>query len=79
MFKMRQLLLQKKQKELSEYKAFGMIQDHLFLLYQAIDNIQEITKVLIRLFTPSSGCTHKKINHTFLAWFILEVPITLKC
>ncbi|MGG0447858.1 transposase, partial [Bacillus mycoides] len=51
MFKMRQLLLQKKQKELSEYKAFGMIQDHLFLLYQAIDNTQEITKVLIRLFT----------------------------
>ena len=31
MFKMRQLLLQKKQKELSEYKAIGMIQDHLFL------------------------------------------------
>ncbi len=51
MFKMRQLLLQKKQKELSEYKAIGMIQDHLFLLYQAIENTQEITKVLIRLFT----------------------------
>ncbi|AZR80742.1 IS4 family transposase [Bacillus thuringiensis] len=50
MFKMRQLLLQKKQKELSEYKAIGMIQDHLFLLYQAIENTQEITKLLIRLF-----------------------------
>ena len=50
MFKMRQLLLQKKQKELSEYKAIGMIQDHLFLLYQAIQNTQEITKLLIRLF-----------------------------
>ena len=49
MFKMRQLLLQKKQK-LSEYKAIGMIQDHLFLLYQAIQNTQEITKLLIRLF-----------------------------
>ncbi|PGB01419.1 IS4 family transposase, partial [Bacillus toyonensis] len=37
---------------LSEYKAIGMIQDHLFLLYQAIQrNTQEITKVLIRLFT----------------------------
>jgi len=35
-FKIRQLLLQKKQIELSEYKAIGMIQDHLFLLYQAI-------------------------------------------
>ncbi|WP_142238891.1 IS4 family transposase, partial [Bacillus cereus] len=50
MFKMRQLLLQKKQKELSKYKAIGMIQDHLFLLYQAIQNTQEITKLLIRLF-----------------------------
>ncbi|EOO61392.1 transposase for insertion sequence element IS231F [Bacillus cereus VD196] len=50
MFKMRQLLLQKKQKELSEYKAIGMIQDHLFLLYQSIQNTQEITKLLTRLF-----------------------------
>ncbi|HDR4886316.1 TPA: IS4 family transposase [Bacillus cereus] len=50
MFKMRQLLLQKKQKELSEYKAIGMIQDHLFLLYQSIQNTQEITKLLSRLF-----------------------------
>ncbi|SCV19906.1 Transposase for insertion sequence element IS231F [Bacillus cereus] len=47
---MRQLLLQKKQKELSEYKAIGMIQDHLFLLYQSIQNTQEITKLLTRLF-----------------------------
>ncbi|MEX0135226.1 IS4 family transposase [Bacillus nitratireducens] len=51
MFKMRQLVLQKKQKELSEYKAIGMIQDHLFFLYQAIQkNTQEVTKLLIRLF-----------------------------
>ncbi|MEK4612358.1 IS4 family transposase [Bacillus sp. FSL K6-0067] len=51
MFKMRQLLLQKKQKELSEYKAIGMIQDHLLLLYQAIQkDTQELTKILIRLF-----------------------------
>ncbi|MGE6964361.1 transposase [Bacillus thuringiensis] len=50
MFKMRQILLQKKQKELSEYKAIGMIQDHLFLLYQSIQNTQEITKLLTRLF-----------------------------
>lgn len=48
---MRQLLLQKKKKELSEYKAIGMIQDHLFLLYQAIQKEpQEITNLLIRLF-----------------------------
>ncbi|MBE7129952.1 transposase, partial [Bacillus mycoides] len=51
MFKMRQLLLQKKKRELSEYKAIGMIQDHLYLLYQAIQkDTQEITKILIHLF-----------------------------
>lgn len=36
MFKMRQMLIQKKQKELSEYKAIYMIQDHLYLVYEAI-------------------------------------------
>ncbi len=51
MFKMRQLILQKKKRELSEYKAIGMIQDHLYILYQAIQqNPHEITKILIRLF-----------------------------
>ena len=48
MFKMRKLLLQK-QKELSEYKAIGMIQDHVSLLYQ-IQSTQNLTKILIRLF-----------------------------
>ncbi|MBY7110676.1 IS4 family transposase [Bacillus sp. 17RED48] len=51
MFKMRQLILQKKKRELSEYKAIGMIQDHLYILYQAIQqNTRSITKILIRLF-----------------------------
>lgn len=51
MFKMRQLILQKKKRELSEYKAIGMIQDHLYILYQAIQqNTREITRILIRLF-----------------------------
>lgn len=51
MFKVRQLILQKKKRELSEYKAIGMIQDHLYILYQATQqNTQEITKILIRLF-----------------------------
>lgn len=52
MFKMRQLLLRKHKRELSEYKAIGMIQDHLSLLYQAIQrNSHIIIKVLICLFT----------------------------
>lgn len=51
MFKMCQLLLQKKKREASEYKAIGMIQDYLYLLYQAIqENTQKLTKILICLF-----------------------------
>ncbi|OOQ94045.1 hypothetical protein BW898_16035 [Bacillus cereus] len=33
---MRKLLLQKKEKKLSEYKAVYMIQDHLYLAYEAL-------------------------------------------
>ncbi len=36
MFKMRQLILKKKKRELSEYKAIKIIQDHLYIIYQAI-------------------------------------------
>ncbi|SPT76336.1 Transposase for insertion sequence element IS231B [Bacillus cereus] len=51
MFKMRQFLLQKNKRELSEYKAIGMIQDHISLLYQTLKKKnQDITKILIRLF-----------------------------
>ena len=40
-----------KEQKLSEYKAIGMIQDHVSLLYQAIQrNTQNLTKILIRLF-----------------------------
>ncbi|MED3587492.1 IS4 family transposase, partial [Bacillus thuringiensis] len=46
-----QLLLQKKQKELSEYKAIYMIQDHLYLVYEAIQqDTQEVSKIFLRLF-----------------------------
>ncbi|MCP1399282.1 hypothetical protein J3D61_005828 [Bacillus cereus] len=51
MFKMRQLLLQKKQKELSEYKAIYMIQDYLQLVYESIQkDTQEVSKIFLRLF-----------------------------
>ncbi|MGG5741510.1 IS4 family transposase [Bacillus cereus group sp. IBL03679] len=51
MFQMRQLLLMKKKRELSEYKAIYMIRDYFFLIYQAIQkDIQELSKILIRLF-----------------------------
>ncbi|TKI25192.1 transposase, partial [Bacillus cereus] len=39
MFQMRQLLLMKKKRELSEYKAIYMIKDYFLLLFQAIQNI----------------------------------------
>ncbi|PEJ84961.1 hypothetical protein COL55_24720 [Bacillus toyonensis] len=53
MFKMRQLILLKKKQELSEYKAIGMIQDHLHILYQSIQQkTQEITKIEVN---PKNG------------------------
>ncbi|MGU3438578.1 IS4 family transposase [Bacillus cereus] len=51
MFQMRQLLLMKKKRELSEYKAIYMIKDYFLLLFQAMQkDTQELSKVLIRLF-----------------------------
>ncbi|EJQ94051.1 IS4 family transposase [Bacillus cereus] len=51
MFQMRQLLLMKKKRELSEYKAIYMIKDYSLLIYQAIQKgTQELSKILIRLF-----------------------------
>ncbi|PFM28190.1 IS4 family transposase [Bacillus cereus] len=51
MFQMRQLLLMKKKRELSEYKAIYMIKDYFLLLFQAIQkDTQELSKILIRLF-----------------------------
>ena len=40
-----------KQKKLSEYKAIYMIQDHLYLVYKAIQkDTQEVSKIFLRLF-----------------------------
>ncbi|MGR9594491.1 IS4 family transposase [Bacillus thuringiensis] len=51
MFQMRQLLLMKKNRELSEYKAIYMIKDYFFLLFQSIQkDTQELSKVLLCLF-----------------------------
>lgn len=51
MFQMRQLLLAKKKRELSEYKAVYIIKDYFLLLYQALQkDTQELSKILLRLF-----------------------------
>ncbi|MGM0879333.1 MAG: transposase, partial [Bacillota bacterium] len=51
MFQMRQLLLTKKKRELSEYKAIYIIKDYFLLLFQAIQkSTQELSKILLRLF-----------------------------
>ncbi|MDQ7236294.1 IS4 family transposase [Bacillus pacificus] len=51
MFQMRQLLLMKKKRELSEYKAIYMIKDYFLLLFQTIQkNTQKLSKILLRLF-----------------------------
>ncbi|CAM4333766.1 Transposase for insertion sequence element IS231B [Bacillus albus] len=63
MYKMRQLLLQKKQKELSEYKAIYMIQDYLYLVYGAIQkDTQEVSKIFLRLFDLLQKTDGKPIN-----------------
>ncbi|EEM86219.1 Transposase for insertion sequence element IS231B [Bacillus thuringiensis serovar pulsiensis BGSC 4CC1] len=51
MFQMWQLLLMKKKRELSEYKAIYMMKDYFFLLFQSIQNILRLvvqTKALVR-------------------------------
>ncbi|PGP75273.1 IS4 family transposase, partial [Bacillus cereus] len=52
MFQMRELLLRKKKKELSEYKAIYMIKDYLPLLHEAIQkDIEDIANIFFRLFS----------------------------
>ena len=50
MFQMRQLLLIKKKRELSEYNAIYMIKDYFLLFQTKQKNTQELLKVLLRLF-----------------------------
>ncbi|AZV43882.1 transposase [Peribacillus asahii] len=51
MFQMRQLLLEKKKQELSEYKAIYMIKDYFLLLFQAIAaGTEELLNILHRLY-----------------------------
>ena len=51
MFQMRQLLLEKKKQEFSEYKAIYMIKDYFPLLFQAIAvGTEELLNILHRLY-----------------------------
>lgn len=51
MFQMRQLLLVKKKRELSEYKSMYMIMDYFPLLHKAMEkDTTEISRILLRLF-----------------------------
>ena len=53
MFKMRQLLLDKKKKELSEYKSIYMIKNYYLLFYEGLHkDIQELLKVFITSVLP---------------------------
>nr|AOB42281.1 IS231-related transposase [Bacillus thuringiensis] len=48
---MRQLLLDKKKKELSEYKSIYMIKNYYQLFYEGLQkSIHELLKVMLRLF-----------------------------
>ncbi|HDR8171172.1 TPA: IS4 family transposase [Bacillus thuringiensis] len=63
MFQMRQLLLMKKKRELSEYKAIYMIKDYFFLLFRAMQkDTQGLSKILLRLFNllqPNGRKSHR--------------------
>ncbi|MDH8001266.1 IS4 family transposase [Bacillus cereus] len=51
MFQMRQLLLIKKKRELSEYKAIYIIKDYFPLIYHSLQkDTQKLTNILFRLF-----------------------------
>ena len=51
MFQMRQLLLEQKKQELSEYKAIYMMKDYFPLLFQAIAvGLEELVKILHSLY-----------------------------
>ncbi|MGW8412083.1 IS4 family transposase, partial [Bacillus velezensis] len=51
MFKMRRLLLDKKKKELSEFKSIYIIKNYYLLFYEGLQkDTQELTKILFRLF-----------------------------
>ena len=46
-----QLILIKKKRELSEYKAIYIIKDYFLLIYESLQkDTQELTKILFRLF-----------------------------
>ena len=60
MFQMRQLLLEKKKQELSEYKAIYMIKDYFPLLFQAMAaGAEELVKILHRLYQLLSKNSRK--------------------
>ena len=51
MFQMRQLLLEKKKRELSEFKAIYMIKGYFLLLFEAMSGgTNELVKILHRLY-----------------------------
>ncbi|PFR56331.1 IS4 family transposase [Bacillus thuringiensis] len=62
-FQMRQLLLIKKKRELSEYKAIYIIIDYFLLIYQSLQkDTQDLTKILFRLFKllqKNGGKSHR--------------------
>lgn len=66
MFKMRQLLLDKKKKELSEYKSIYMIKNYYQLFYEGLQkSIHELLKLLLSTCSVrliAMGCRHIAIN-----------------
>ena len=75
------LLLMKKKRELSEYKAIYMVKDYFFLLFQTIQkDTQELSKVLLRPFccsTSYSKTGEKLIGMRINRSLIYQVSFTI--
>jgi hypothetical protein len=83
LFRMRELLLRKKQLELSEYKAFYIIQTYFPLFHQAIqqENTQAYTKILLRLFhllEKNGRKSHRYEKRQSLTFWMLSMSIPQK-
>ncbi|SEB21503.1 hypothetical protein SAMN04488146_1256 [Bacillus nitratireducens] len=88
MFKMRQLLLDKKKKEPSECKSIYMIKNYYLLFYEGLQkDIHELSKVLLCLFyllekNERKSSLHKHLLfHKFVlaAWNSSTSPYLTEC
>jgi hypothetical protein len=79
LFQMREILLRKSRMEVSEYKAFYIIQTYFPLFHQAIQkNTQAYAKILLRLFyqiKKNGRKSHRYKKRRSLTYWVLFMSI----